>query len=59
MFDMDGSYIKTFPTLRDAAKYLVEHGLTNCKLSTIRTHISHVCKGLRKSAAKRKWAYAN
>ena len=58
MFDFNGVYLKTFSTAYDAARYLIDAGLTNCKLSTIKTHISEVCKGRRKSAAKYKWSYA-
>lgn len=59
MFDLDGTYLQTFTTAYDAARYLIKNGFTNCKLSTIRTHIVEVCRGTRKSAAKFKWSYVN
>ena len=58
MFDLDGNYLRTFVSTSDAARYLIDNGLTNCKLETIRTHIAEVCKGKRKTAAKFRWSYA-
>lgn len=57
MFDLNDNYIQTFPSSHEAARYMVENGLTGCKHSTIRQHISEVCKGRRKTAAKFKWKY--
>lgn len=57
MLDLDGNYIQTFPSSHEAARYMVANGLTGCKHSTIRQHISEVCKGRRKTAAKYKWKY--
>ena len=57
MLDLDGNYIQTFASSHEAARYMVENGLTGCKHSTIRQHISEVCKGRRKTAAKFKWKY--
>ena len=57
MFDLNEMYIKTFISLGDAARYLIENKLTNCNLATTKTHISNVCKGKRKSTAGFKWAY--
>lgn len=58
MFDLNGNYLRTFASSYDAARYLIKNGLTNCKVTTIKTHISEVCKGKRKSAAKFRWAYS-
>lgn len=49
--------IKTFSSLREAAEYLINNNLTRCKYSTIKYHISEVCRGKRKSAAGLKWSY--
>lgn len=49
--------IKTFSSLREAAEYLINNNLTRCKYSTIKYHISEVCRGKRKSAAGFKWSY--
>jgi group I intron endonuclease len=57
MFDLDGKYLRSFVSSYDAARYLIRHNLTNCKLTTIKTHISEVCKGKRKSAAGFRWVY--
>ena len=57
MYSLQDEYIHTFPSLHDAATYMVENNLTGCKNSTIRTHISEVCRGKRKTAAKFKWKF--
>lgn len=49
--------LKCFNSLMEAATYMVENNLTNCKHSTIRTHISEVCRGKRKSAAGFYWHF--
>lgn len=59
MFDLDDNYLQTFPSSHEAARYMVANNLTGCKHSTIRQHISEVCKGRRKTAAKYKWKYQN
>jgi group I intron endonuclease len=57
MFDLNGTYLRTFSTAYDAGRYLIQNKLTNCKLTTIKTHIVEVCKGKRKSAASFIWSY--
>lgn len=57
MFDLNDNYIMTFPSTADAARYLIDNDFTNCKLTTIRFHITEACRGDRKSAAKFKWSY--
>ena len=57
MYSLNDEYIRTFISLQEAATYMVENKLTRCKHSTIRTHISEVCRGKRKSAAKFKWKF--
>lgn len=59
MLGLNGMYIMTFTSAYDAARYLLQNGLTNCKLTTIRTHIVEVCKEKRKSAAGFKWSYVS
>ena len=59
MYDLDGTFLQSFPSTRAAADYMVKNNLTNCKLSTIRQHIAEVCTGRRKTAAKFKWSYAD
>ena len=57
MYSLQDEYIRSFSSLHDAAQYMVENNLTGCKSSTIRTHISEVCQGKRKTAAKFKWKF--
>lgn len=57
MLDLNGTYIKTFVSAYEAARYLIKNGLTKCKLTTIKTHIVEVCKGKRKSASGFRWSY--
>ena len=55
MYTLDGTYLQSFPSLAAAGQYLIDNNLTNCKLTTIRYHISEVCQGKRKTAAKFIW----
>lgn len=57
MLTLDGKYIKSFPSTNAAAEYMVENNLTKCKKTTIKQHITEVCTGRRKTAAKYRWAY--
>ena len=57
MYDLNNNYLKTFPSANAAARYMVENNLTNCKISTIKQHITEVCTNRRKTAAKFKWKY--
>lgn len=57
MYSLNDEYIRTFISLQEATTYMVENKLTGCKHSTIRTHISEVCRGKRKTAAKFKWKF--
>ena len=49
--------LNAFSSTADAARYLIDNRLTNCKLKTIRYHISEVCNGKRKTAAGFIWKY--
>ena len=57
MYDKNGKFIQSFNTTSDAARFLIDNKYSNCKLSTIRYHISEVCSGKRKSAANFKWSF--
>ena len=57
MYNLQNEYIRTFTSSHEAARYMIENNLTGCKHSTIRQHISEVCKGRRKTAAKFIWKY--
>ena len=58
MYNLQGTFLKTFPSVNEAAKYMVENNLTGCKMTTIKQHITEVCMGKRKTAAKFKWKYS-
>lgn len=47
--------IKNFSSISEASRWLIDNNLTGCKFSTIRTHISEVMRGKRKSAAGFVW----
>jgi hypothetical protein len=55
MLNHDGQIEKVFPTLSDAAKYLIEIKLASGVISSIRTHIKEVADGKRVNAYKHKW----
>lgn len=57
MYDLEDSFLRTFPSVNAAAKYMIENHLTGCKMTTIKQHITEVCSGRRKTAAKYKWKY--
>ena len=46
-----------FNSLTEASYYLINNNLSKCKKDTIRTHISEVCRGKRKSAAGFYWTF--
>lgn len=49
--------VKTFSSMSDAARYLIEEGITSSKLNGITSHISATCKGKRKTAYGYEWRY--
>lgn len=57
MYDLKDGYLQSFNSLTEAADYLISQDLTGCKRSTIKTHISEVCRGKRKTAAGFKWKF--
>ena len=59
MYDLENNFLKSFPSTNEAARYMVENNLTNCKKTTIKQHITEVCTGRRKTAAKFKWKYSD
>ena len=44
MYDLKDGFVMSFESMYEAAIYLINEGLTGCKVSTIRTHISEVCR---------------
>ena len=57
MYSLHGEFLRSFPSVNEAARYMVENHLTGCKHTTIKQHITEVCAGRRKTAAKYKWKY--
>lgn len=59
MFSLNYNFIKEFDSCMEAARYLIENNLSNCKLFTARTHISEVCQGKRITFAKFIWEFSD
>ena len=59
MYDLEDNFLRAFPSVNAAAKYMVENHLTGCKMTTIKQHITEVCSEKRKTAAKYKWKYCS
>lgn len=57
MYSLEGIFLRSFPSTNEAARFMITNNLTNCKHSTIKQHITEVCTGRRKTAAKYKWKY--
>ena len=59
MYNNTGELLKTFSTLTDAARYLIEQNKvpSNSVLKGITAHIGKVCNGKRKTAYKYIWKY--
>lgn len=57
MYSLEGEFLKSFSSTNEAAQYMVDNNLTNCKKTTIKQHITEVCTGRRQTAAKYKWKY--
>ena len=57
MYSLEGEFLKSFSSTNEAAQYMIDNNLTNCKKTTIKQHITEVCTGRRNTAAKYKWKY--
>lgn len=57
MYDIDGNFLRSFPSTGAAARYMIENRLTDAKFGTIKHHIREVCTGIRQTAANFKWKY--
>ena len=58
MYTLDDQFLRSFASTNEAAQYMVDNHLTGCKKTTIKQHITEVCTGRRKTAAKYKWKYS-
>lgn len=55
-YTLDGEYIKTFPSISDAARYIQSlDPKKRTNIGGIKQHISHVAQGKRKTAYKYIW----
>lgn len=57
-YAMDGTYIQTFDSYADAARWLLDNGYISKISGGVRSHIGDVCNGKRKSAYKFVWSKA-
>lgn len=58
MFSVYGEYIRTFPSAREAAKFILNGTDKDAKYGAI-SHITDVCKGKRKTAYGYRWKFAS
>lgn len=59
MYSLDGEYIRSFSSTREAARYIISiNGLNPDNESGYCAHIVHVCNGKRKTMCGYKWRYA-
>lgn len=56
-YDLKNNYIKTFPSINDAARYIQSLSPERVNLSGIAQHITAVAKGKRKTAYKFIWKF--
>ena len=60
MLSMSGEFIRQFPSIRKATKYIIETENKPYKhIFGIEQHIINVCQGKRNSAYNYKWKYSN
>ena len=52
-----GKYLQTFPSLSEAARWLIENHYSRCSLKGLHGHISHACQGIRQSVAGFRWRF--
>ena len=55
MLNSKGEVLKTFSSLKEAARYVISENLSRDKEKGISAHISNVCKGTRKTAYGYQW----
>lgn len=60
MFSLDNKFIKRFPSIINACKYIIEKdSKPQNHINGIEAHIIDVCKGRRSTAYNYKWKYAD
>ena len=55
-YDLNGNYIQTFATARDAARFVRPN---SSSIGGVASHITDVCRGTRKTAYGYKWSFNN
>lgn len=58
MFTLNGEYLNSFLNMSCAARYIIQNNLSKAKESSIRQHISEVCKNKRKTAYGFIWKFS-
>ena len=59
MYDTHGKYVRSFPSIRAASRFLKDNNLSSSDIGGLASHISECCKGKRKSVCGFSWKYAN
>lgn len=57
MFSINGELLKSFSTIKDAARYIIQENISKDNIKGISSHISQVCNGKRKSAYGYYWKF--
>lgn len=57
MFSSNGELLKSFSTIKDAARYIIQENISKDNIKGISSHISQVCNGKRKSAYGYCWKF--
>lgn len=57
MFSMNDELLKSFSTIKDAARYIIQENISKDTIKGISSHISQVCNGKRKSAYGYHWKF--
>ena len=57
MFSTNDELLKSFSTIKDAARYIIQENISKDTIKGISSHISQVCNGKRKSAYGYHWKF--
>ena len=57
MFSTNDELLKSFSTIKDAARYIIQENISKDNIKGISSHISQVCNGKRKSAYGYHWKF--
>lgn len=57
MFDKNGTFLKSFDSIADAARFLLDNNLSNSKANGLRGHLSEACRGKRKTVSGFIWKF--